>query len=135
MHIIRPMLGPGVYAVDKTTMRTPVNARLPVQTAPEGSPRIVDFSHITPRQLQAYINDMIRSGRMTSKEGSALSSSIPHQRYTMRPDVAVDFTANMKGRLDGAHAEGSRPLAAFYSALMGRLKMMEAQGLPISVVT
>jgi len=134
MQIISPIMGPGVYWVKKTTMQTPIDAHPGARPTDIRSSTSVDFSNVTPMQLQVYINDMIRSGRMTSKEGSALSSSIPHQWYTMRPDVAVDFTANMKGKLDAAHAEGSRPLAAFYSALMGRMKMMEAQGLPISVV-
>ena len=134
MQIISPTMGPGVYAVKKTTMRAPIDVRPERRPADTRSSESVDFSCVTPRQLQAYVNDMIKSGRMTTKEGSALSSSIPHEWYTMRPDVAVDFTANMKGKRDAAHVEGSSPLAAFYSALMGRMKMMEAQGLPISVV-
>ena len=36
--------------------------------------------------------------------------------------------------MDFARDNGFKPLAAFYAGLMERMKMMEAQGLPISVV-
>ena len=85
MQIISPKLGPGVYAVRKTTLRAPVDARPPVHA--------------------------------------------PNTRT-----FGTHFTANMKGKLDAARGEGSKPLAAFYSALMDRMKMMEAQRVPISVV-
>ena len=80
MQIIRPILGPGVYAVERTTMQTPVGAR------------------------------------------------------PVRSDVAVDITSNIRSNLSSARSNGSRPLAAFYDGLMDRMKLMEAQSLPISVV-
>lgn len=134
MQSIRPILGPGVYAVAKTTMQTPVNARPSVHVTGRWSPQTVNFSHVTPRQLQTYVNEMIKNGRMTAKDGSALSSSIPNEWYAKRSDVAVDITSNIRSNLSSARSDGSRPLAAFYDGLMDRMKLMEAQSLPISVV-
>jgi hypothetical protein len=134
MQSIRPILGPGVYAVQKTTMQTPVNARPSVQVAGRWSPQTVNFSHVTPRQFQTYVNEMIKNGRMTAKDGSALSSSIPQEWYAKRADVAVDISSNIKSNLASARGNGSKPLAAFYDGLMDRMKLMEAKSLPISVV-
>lgn len=134
MQIIRPILGPGVYAVDRTTMQTPVGVRSAVQIAGKWSPRDINFSHVTPRQLQTYVNEMITNGRMTPTDGLALSTSIPHEWYAKRSDVALDITSNIRSNLASARGNGSRPLAAFYDGLMDRMKRMEAQSLPISVV-
>ncbi|HVI55047.1 MAG TPA: hypothetical protein VM621_08345 [Luteibacter sp.] len=38
------------------------------------------------------------------------------------------------GQPDAARGGGSKPLVAFYTGLTDRMKLMEAQGLPISVV-
>jgi hypothetical protein len=134
MQIIRPILGPGVYAVEKTTMRTPVGIRPAAQVAAKWSPRAVDFSHVTPRQLQTYANEMIKNGRMTAENGSASTRSLPHEWYDKRSDVAVDISANLHSSMASARNNGSQPLAAFYSGLTDRMKRMEAQSLPVSVV-
>ena len=134
MNIISPVLGPGAYAVKATTMQAPVDARTGARAAKANVSSTIDFSRVTPRQLQAYVSDMVRSNRMTATDGSAISSSIPHEWYAKRPDVPVDFTANMKGKLDAVRGQNSKPLAAFYAGLMERMKMMEAQSVPISVV-
>lgn len=134
MQSIRPILGPGIYAVEKTTMQTPVGARPAVKMAGKWSPQFIDFSHVTPRQLQTYVNEMIKNGRMTAKDGSALARSIPYEWYAKRPDAAVDITSNIKSNMASARGNGSKPLAAFYAGLMDRMKRMEATSLPISVV-
>jgi hypothetical protein len=134
MQNIRPVLGPGVYTVTKTTMQMPADARrsgLIPGAMPVGA---IDFSRVTPRQLHAFINAMINNDRMTVKEGSALNRSIPREWYIHGPDVPVDIRSNIKGIMRAAHGEGSKPLAAFYASLMDRMKLMELQSLPISVV-
>jgi hypothetical protein len=77
---------------------------------------------------------MVKNGRMTAKDGSALTSSIPQEWYAKRSDVAVDIASNVRSNLASARGNGSKPLAAFYDGLMDRMKLMEAQSLPISVV-
>lgn len=134
MQNIRPALGPGAYTVAKTTMRTPADARTSTRAETVTSPRSIDFSRVTPRQLQSYVNDMIKSDRMTVKDGTALTQSIPREWYTHRPDVSVDIASNMRGAAASARGHGAKPLAAFYDGLMDRMKLMEAQGVPISVV-
>jgi hypothetical protein len=115
-------------------MRTPVDARPSARAAGAASPGAVDFSRVTPRRLQAYVNEMIKSDRMTAKDGTALCQSIPREWYSHRPDVPVDITSNIKSAIASARGNGSKPLAAFYASLMDRMKLMEAQGVPISVV-
>jgi hypothetical protein len=46
----------------------------------------------------------------------------------------MDLTSNIKGIMEFARDNGFTPLAAFYAGLMDRMKLMEAQGLPIAVV-
>ncbi len=134
MENIRPVLWPGVYTVSKTTMQRPADVYPSVRTPGSMPVGAIDFSRVTPRQLQGYINAMIKNNHMTAREGSALNTSIPREWYTHRPDVPVDITSNIKGIMRAAHGDGSKPLAAFYASLMDRMKLMEAQSLPVSVV-
>ena|SRR6187402_2028253 len=134
MQIIRPALGPGAYTVAKTTMRTPVDTRQPGRAPGTVCPGAIDFSRVTPRRLQAYVNDMIKNDRMTVKDGTALTQSIPREWYTHRPDVSVDIASKIQSATASARGNGTKPLAAFYAGLMDRMKLMEAQGQPISVI-
>jgi len=77
---------------------------------------------------------MVMSERMDVSDGSALFGSIPREWYTEKPDVPIDLTSTIKGIMEFARDNGFKPLAAYYAGLMDRMKLMEAQGLPISVV-
>ena len=134
MQISGSVLTTGSYTPTKTAMReSPGTSLLPKPDASRPS-KTVDFSAITPRQLQAYLDEMITSERMSVDDGAALGSSIPGEWYTQQPDVPIDLRSNIRGIMEFARDNGFKPLAAFYAGLMDRMKMMEAQGLPISVV-
>jgi len=42
--MLRQVLGPGVYAVTRTTLRTPITARLPVHVAGARSSKAIDVA-------------------------------------------------------------------------------------------
>jgi hypothetical protein len=134
MQITSSVPTAGAYVVPKTTMQKAVDAPSEVQTSSTSASKAIDFSNITPRRLHAYLDEMIMSERMAVEDGSALGGSIPSEWYTERPDIAMDLTSEIKGIMEFARDNGFKPLAAYYAGLMDRMKLMEAQGLPISVV-
>lgn len=94
----------------------------------------IDLSRMTPRQLQAYVDDMIAKDRIDPDDAVALFGSIPLEWYDERPDVPIDLNANIKGMADFARDNGYDALAAFYRGLMERMKSMEACSVPLSVI-
>lgn len=134
MQITSPVLAAGAYVVTKTTMQRPIDAPSSIREPASTSSKTIDFSNITPRRLQAYLDEMIMSERMDIDDGSALFNSLPRGWYADHADVPMDLTSNIKGIMEFARDNGFGPLAAFYTGLMDRMKLMEAQGLPISVV-
>jgi hypothetical protein len=134
MQITSSMPATGAYAVTKTAMKNPIDAPSSVKTPESSSSKAIDFSKITPRRLHEYLDEMVMSERMDVSDGSALFGSIPREWYTEQPDIPVDLTSTIKGIMEFARDNGFKPLAAYYAGLMDRMKLMEAQGLPISVV-
>ena len=135
MEISGPVMATGSYAVARTAMQgSHGDAPLLLQPDTSRPPKSVDFSAITPRQLQGYLDELITSERLSVDDGAALGSSIPSEWYIQQPDVPIDLKSTITGIMEFARASGFKPLATFYAGLMERMKMMEAQGLPISVV-
>lgn len=134
MQITSTTLTAGAYMVPKTTIPEPADASSSIEATGTSTLKTVDFSNITPRQLHAYLDKMIMSGRIDGLDCSTLFGSIPGEWYTERPDVPMDLTSEIKGVMEFARDNGFGPLAAYYAGLTDRMKLMEAQGLPISVV-
>jgi hypothetical protein len=134
LEIKSPALAAGAYQVTKTVMHPSIDASPPIRASESGHRKPIDFSNITPRRLHAYIDEMVISERMDVSDASALFGSIPSQWYSQQPDVPMDLTSNIKGIMEFARDNGFKPLAAFYAGLMDRMRLMEAQGLPIAVV-
>ncbi len=134
MQITNSALAAGAYAVSKTTMQKEVSSPSSVDSPRTNASKAIDFSNITPRRLHAYLDEMVMSERMDVSDGSALFGSIPREWYTEQPDVPVDLTSTIKRIMEFARDNGFKPLAAYYAGQMDRMKLMEAQGLPISVV-
>jgi len=134
MQITSSALAAGAYAVSKTTMQKEISSPSSVDPLNANASKAIDFANITPRRLHAYLDEMVMSERMDVSDGSALFGSIPRELYTEKPDVPIDLTTTIKGIMEFARDNGFKPLAAYYAGLMDRMKLMEAQGLPISVV-
>jgi hypothetical protein len=114
----KPVGGPGDVAAYATHSKTP------------------DFSRITPRQLQDFLDDRLMSGYVDGPDGlycSTLGGAIPGEWYTERPDVPMDLTATIDGMTGFARDEGSSKLVDLYEGLMGWMKMIEVQSVPLSV--
>jgi hypothetical protein len=134
MQITSPALPADAYVATKTTMQKPIGEPSSISAPVSTSSRAIDFSNITPRRLHAYLDEMIMSERMDIDDGSALFNSLPRGWYADYPDVPMDLRSTIKGIMEFARDNGFKPLAAYYAGLMDRMKLMEAQGLPISVV-
>lgn len=100
----------------------------------EGVSRRVDFSHMTPRQLNAYLDEMTFKGQIDPDDGGALFGSIPMEWYEERPDTPFDFASNIKAIADFDRDNGYPALAAWYDGLLERMKIMEARSSPFSAI-
>jgi hypothetical protein len=100
----------------------------------ESASRKVDFSRITPRQLQAYLDDMIAKDQIDPDDAVAMFGSIPGRWYTERPDAPIDFDSNIKAIADFNRNNGYPAIAVWYDGLSERMKLMEARSAPISVI-
>ncbi|MGA7436870.1 MAG: hypothetical protein WBW32_01945 [Luteibacter sp.] len=90
----------------------------------------IDFSHVTPRQLLAYVDEQEASGALDPLEGSSLLFQVPSGDW----EGALDVPFNLRDRLDGTmefYKERGDPLAAWYTSLIKRLDEMEAQSLSV----
>jgi hypothetical protein len=95
----------------------------------------IDFSRVTPRQLQAYCDELIfTGGKAEFEDASALFTSLPSGIFESAPDTPIDLTAQIKGMVEFDRNNGFDVLAAFYEGLLERMKLMEARSVHLSVV-
>jgi hypothetical protein len=130
---------PAVYAVFPPKAVTQKATVTPPEFNGPGNvaPKAIDFSHITPRQLHAYLDDRVMSGNIDGPEGlycTTLFGSIPGEWYTERADEPMDLTATVRSIADFARDNGSSSLVRLYDGLLGWMKLMETQSVHISVV-
>lgn len=98
-----------------------------------GAQHLIDFSHMTPRQLQAYIDEMIFADQISPDDAGSLFGSIPFEWYEERPDTPIDLASNIKGIADFDRNNGYPELATWYDGLLERMKAMEARSVHISI--
>lgn len=98
------------------------------------SPVSVNFSSITPRQLQAYLDRMLESGDIDVDDASSLGGLIPLDLYTECPDSPIDLRETVKGVAEFDRRNGYDALAAFYEGLATRMNLMEQRSQPVSVM-
>ncbi len=95
--------------------------------------RCIDFSRVTPRQLQEYLDEMIFSKQIDPDDATALSTSLPSGISELAPDTPIDLTAQIQGMIEFDRNNGFDLLATFYSGLLSRMKLMEDRSVHISV--
>ncbi|WP_369926891.1 hypothetical protein [Xanthomonas sp. NCPPB 2632] len=93
----------------------------------------IDFSHMTPRQLHAYIDEMIFADQISPDDAGSLFGSIPLEWYEERPDTPIDVMSNIKDIADFDRNNGYPELAQWYDGLLERMKTMEARSVHISI--
>ncbi|NII54649.1 hypothetical protein [Luteibacter sp. SG786] len=95
----------------------------------------VDFSRITPRQLQAYCDELIFTGGDAEfEDASALFTSLPSGIFESDPDKPIDLAGHIEGMIEFDRNNGFDALAVFYAGLLERMKLMEAKSVHLSVV-
>ncbi|UPG89237.1 hypothetical protein L2Y96_17820 [Luteibacter aegosomaticola] len=90
----------------------------------------IDFSHVTPRQLLAYVDQQEALGALDPLEGDSLLDQVPSDDW----ESALDVPFNLRDRLNGTmefHMDRGEPMAAWYASLIKRLDEMEAQSLRV----
>lgn len=95
--------------------------------------RSVDFSNITPRQLNAYLDEMIFSDQIDLTDASVLMGAIPTEAFEHSPDTPVNLKAELQGTMKFYENHGDTLLATWYSGLLERLDTMEKQSIHVSV--
>jgi hypothetical protein len=127
----------GVFGSAKATIQKTPGAPSEVTQTGYSVPRAIDFSNITPRQLQAYLDSRLMSGQVDGPDGlycTTLFGAIPGEWYTERADVPMDMTATIGSMSGFARDHGFSKLVNLYDGLMDWMKMMEAQPARISVM-
>lgn len=89
---------------------------------------------MTPRQLHAYIDEMIFADQISPDDAGSLFGSIPLEWYEERPDTPIDVTSNIKGIAGFDRNNGYPALAAWYEGLAERMRIMEARSVHVSVM-
>ncbi|PTR34754.1 hypothetical protein C8J98_10110 [Luteibacter sp. OK325] len=137
MEVTSSTITVGMFALPATTMQKPIEPPSETKILGYSTPRAVDFSNITPRQLQAYLDDRLMSGQIDGPDGlycTTLFGAIPGEWYAERPDVPMDFTATISSMAGFARDNGFSKLVSLYDGLMDWMKMMETQPARISVI-
>jgi hypothetical protein len=137
MEVMRSPTTAGMFASPKTTMQKPIDAPAETKVISHSASRAVDFSNITPRQLQAYLDDRLMSGKIDGPDGlycTTLFGAIPGEWYAERPDVPIDLTKTIGSMTDFARDNGFSKLVSLYDGLMDWMKAMERQPAHISVM-
>lgn len=95
----------------------------------------IDFSRITPRQVQALCDELIfTGGKQGFEDASAIGNSLPSGIFERDPDTPIDLRGQMEGMVEFDRNNGFDALAAFYAGLLERMKLMEARSVHLSVV-
>jgi hypothetical protein len=109
------------------TAKTPVSATPKVESVGGLSVRKgVDFSHITPRQLNEYVNERIFANDISPDDAGGLMNMLSSNQMDDAPDVPFDLRARMQGMAEFLTDAGDA-LGAWYAGLVKRLDDMEAQ--------
>ncbi|MGE7139562.1 hypothetical protein ACQKIE_18200 [Luteibacter sp. NPDC031894] len=94
----------------------------------------IDFSRITPRQIQSLCDELIfTGGEQEFDDASALGNSLPSGIFERAPDTPINLTGQIEGMIEFDRNNGFDLLATFYSGLLDRMKLMEARSVHISV--
>ena len=128
-----------------TSLSSPVPAKVVYAKEPErvapptqvgfGVFHGVDFSRITPRQLQALCDDLIFNGGEAGFEDAVdLGNALPSGVFFEHPDTPIDLRAQIEGMVEFGRSNGFDALATLYSGLLERMTLMEARSVHLSVV-
>ncbi|KJV30730.1 hypothetical protein [Luteibacter yeojuensis] len=103
------------------------------QSMGSGLSKKIDFSHVTPRQLEAYINERIFSNTIEPDDVTGIMNQLGATQMDDAPDVPFNLRAQLNGCRQYSEQTGS-PLAAWYAHLGKQLDIMQAQSVHLSVV-
>jgi len=94
--------------------------------------RRIDFSHVSPRQLLTYVDEMIKADRIDPMDATSLMCSLGAGQFEEAPDAPFDLRSSLKGTVAFHREKGDVDLAQWYVGLLGRLDIMEGQSVCIS---
>lgn len=131
MQITMP---PPFITATKLTEGASASTRLAVaESSHEGVKGSVDFTRISPRQLNAYLDEMIASDRIDPLDATVLGGAFSAEEYDRFPDRPVNLKAELEGTMKYHENHGDTLLATWYAGLMDRLETMEKQSIHVSV--
>jgi len=104
--------------------------RTVVSSEPTSIRKGIDFSCVTPRQLNEYVDARIFANDIDPDEADGLMNMLTSTQMDEAPDVPFDLRARMIGTKE-FHQDRGDPVAAFYASLIKRLDEMEAQSLRV----
>jgi len=133
MHVSAPVTNSYLSATQSIAVPARCSPRTVESPSAPGNVARIDFSRITPRQLQAYLDENLKNGTIDIGDASALGSSIPGEWYTERADSPIDLKGTIKGIASFDRRNGYDTAAVFYEGLAARMSLMEQASARISV--
>lgn len=125
---------PPLVTATKLTGSALVSRRVAVaESSHEGVKGSVDFTRITPRRLNAYLDEMIANDRIDPLDATVLGGVFSAEEYEKSPDRPVNLKAELEGTMKFHENHGDTLLATWYAGLMDRLETMEKQSMHVSV--
>jgi hypothetical protein len=95
--------------------------------------RRIDFSHVTPRELNAYLDEMIFRDQIDPMDATVLLGAFSSEQYERYPDTPVNLKSEIDGTMKFHANRGDVLMANWYSGLLERIESMEKQSVHISV--
>src|SRR6202000_846756 len=106
-----------IYTVARPLLAKEASAPVVIAQDGGGVSGAVDFSRITPRQLQKFLDDRLMGGYVDGPDGlycSTLACAIPRDLEIEQPDVPVDLTATIESMNGFARDHGCSKLGNLY---------------------
>jgi hypothetical protein len=117
------LIGSAINSIDSTTLTSRHTASNPTSptasasgtgTASSSATGSLDFTNMSPQQLQSTMNNLIKSGRLSFDDSSAMVGMIPTAlskvNYDGQPPAAynqpINVLATLQAGIEGAQSRG-----------------------------
>lgn len=117
------------------------SANAPAAAGPRGVSSY-DFTHMTPRQMQSTMNDLIRRGELSFDDSTGLVSMIPTALSSIDAngqtppayDAPMDFIASMQTAIASALSRGESGNAANLTKTLEALRRLQGTASSVDLI-
>lgn len=98
-----------------------------------GSGNGINFSRVTPRQLHAYLNELIFSNQIDLLEVGAFTGAVTGDEWLNQSDVPIDLRGRIQGQIEFDLDRGGS-LVEWYADALKHMDLLEARSVRLSVM-